>query len=174
MSNRRDFLSNLNAITTFVFDVDGVFTNGDLLCAEDGSLLRTMNAKDGFAIQMILSKGYKLVIITGGDSIGVFKRMEKLGVKCIFDKARNKVKVLEGFLEENNISYDQVLYMGDDIPDYDAMNKCIVKCCPSDAVQEIKSIADYISPLAGGKGCVRDVVEKVLKVQGNWFIPDNK
>ncbi len=163
------FLKKLHHITTFIFDVDGVFTNNQLVATENGDLLRTFNAKDGFALKTAIEKGYHACIITGGTSAAVHKRFELLGVKHNYYKVSNKVKVLKEFLAAENISPENVLYIGDDIPDYEAMRMCELKCCPNDAVPEILQLADYICEHKGGEACVREVIEMVLKVQGKWF-----
>lgn len=166
---KNHFLKHLNQITTFIFDVDGVFTNNQLIATEHGELQRIFNAKDGFALKTAIDKGYTICIITGGTSEAVYKRFELLGVKHNYYRVSNKLKVLKEFLEKENISTDNVLYMGDDIPDLEAMNICAVKCCPQDAVQEIQTIADYICQHKGGDAAVREVIEMVLKVQDKWY-----
>lgn len=163
------FLKKLHTISAFVFDVDGVFTNNHLLATETGDLERTFNAKDGFALKTAIEKGYSICIITGGTSKAVHKRFEVLGVKHNYYRVSNKVNVLDEFLAAENILAENVLYIGDDIPDYHAMQQCGLKCCPNDAVPEIKSIADYICAQKGGDACVREVIEMVLKVQDKWF-----
>jgi 3-deoxy-D-manno-octulosonate 8-phosphate phosphatase (KDO 8-P phosphatase) len=155
-------------ITCFVFDVDGVLTDGSLLIMDDGQMLRRMSIKDGYALQLAVKKGYQVVIISGGDSEAVKKRMNKLGVKNVFMKVEDKKQQLNEFLKAHNISLAKVLYMGDDIPDYAVMKKAGLPCCPADAVPEIKQISQYISVLKGGEGCAREVIEKVLKLNGHW------
>ena len=157
-------------ITTFVFDVDGVLTDGTLLVLPDGLMARRMNIKDGYALQLAVKKGYHVLVISGGHSPEVQHRLQKLGVQQVFMRIENKKEVLEGYLAEHNISPQQVLFMGDDIPDYDVMQSVGLPCCPADAVSEIRGIARYISPAKGGEGCARDVIEKVLKLQRNWSI----
>ncbi|HNY54417.1 MAG TPA: HAD-IIIA family hydrolase [Chitinophagales bacterium] len=166
---KQHFLKKLSNISTFVFDVDGVFTNNQLLATETGDLQRTFNAKDGFALKTAIEKGYTVCIITGGTSKAVHKRFEVLGVKHNYFRVSHKLSVLNEFLSIENISPEKVLYIGDDIPDYEAMQTCGLKCCPNDAVPEIQSIADYICAQKGGDACVREVIELVLKVQDNWF-----
>ncbi|MBL7718272.1 MAG: 3-deoxy-D-manno-octulosonate 8-phosphate phosphatase [Flavipsychrobacter sp.] len=158
-------------IRTFVLDVDGVLTNGSLLATEDGQLLRSMNIKDGYAIQLAIKKGYKVWILSGAKSEGVRLRLQKLGVKDVHIGIETKKELLQDIALSSATSYESVLYMGDDIPDYAAMQLCGLPCCPADAAPEIKSIARYISPLKGGEGCVRDVIEKVLKLNGDWDLP---
>lgn len=162
-------LNRLKDITTFIFDVDGVLTDGTALAAESGDLLRTFNIKDGYALQTALKKGYHVCIISGSGGPSTVKRFENLGLKDVFLRVGDKMPVFEQYLKEKNIKAEQVLYMGDDMPDYHVMKVVGIATCPLDAVEEIKQISHYISPKEGGKTAVRDVIEKVLKVQGNWF-----
>ena len=156
---------------TFVLDVDGVLTDGSLLATEDGQLLRKMNIKDGYAIQLAIKKGYKVWILSGAKSERVRIRLQKLGVKDVHIGIETKKELLMDIALASETAYDSVLYMGDDIPDYAAMQLCGLPCCPADAVAEIKGIAKYISPYKGGVGCVRDVKEKVFKIIGDWELP---
>lgn len=158
-------------IRTFVFDVDGVLTDGSLMLTEDGHMLRSMNIKDGYAMQLAIKKGYKVWIISGGKSEAVRLRLNKLGISDVHIGIESKKEVLNEIVAASLTSYNNVLYMGDDIPDYAAMQLCGLPCCPNDAVTEIRTISKYISPLNGGKGCVRDVIEKVLKLNGDWELP---
>jgi 3-deoxy-D-manno-octulosonate 8-phosphate phosphatase (KDO 8-P phosphatase) len=161
---------NLNKISTFVFDVDGVLTDGSVILMPDGEQVRTMNVKDGYAIQLAVKKGYKICIITGGDSQQVKERLLKLGVQDVYMKAHDKLDVFENYFYSNHLKYEEILYMGDDLPDYEVMKKVGYATCPADSAEEIKSISQYISPIKGGYGCVRDVVEQVMKIQGTWEI----
>lgn len=156
-------------IDTFIFDVDGVMTNNEILVTENGEFLRTMNIRDGFAMKRALLKGYKIFVITAGKSEGVAKRLKQLGINEIYSNIQNKIDIYQKILSEHNLKESQILYMGDDLPDYEIMSKVGLACCPSDAVPEIISISTYASPLAGGKNCVRDVIEKVLKLRGHWI-----
>ena len=164
------FLKKLKDITCFVFDVDGVFTNNQLIATENGDLQRSFNAKDGFALKTAIEKDYHVCIITGGNSAAVHRRFELLGVKHNYYKVSDKLKVLKEFLNQENILAENVLYIGDDIPDHEAMSICGLKCCPNDATPEIQQLADYICTQKGGDACVREVIEMVLKVQGKWFV----
>jgi 3-deoxy-D-manno-octulosonate 8-phosphate phosphatase (KDO 8-P phosphatase) len=155
-------------INTFIFDVDGVLTNNNLLITEAGELLRTMSARDGYAIKQALQQGYRIAIITGGKSQGVIKRLEGLGIKDIFSGIEDKLPVYRNYLKNNNLNSDTVLYMGDDMPDRDIMRYVGLSACPADAIPEIIAVCNYISPLNGGAGCVRDVIEKTLKLRGHW------
>ncbi|WP_379092990.1 KdsC family phosphatase [Pedobacter sp. UC225_65] len=166
------FLENLKNITTFIFDVDGVLTNGTVIASESGELLRTFNIKDGYALQLAAKKGYKICIISGGKGMAMNKRFDGLGVADVFLGVANKVEIFENYLVQNNIRPEQVLYMGDDMPDYHVMQLVGIATCPIDAIDEIKQISHYISPKKGGETAVRDVIEKVLKVQLNWFDPN--
>jgi len=155
-------------ITTFVFDIDGVLTDGTVLLLQDGLQARQMNVKDGLALQMAQKNGYNVVIISGGYSEPVVDRFRYLGVEHVFLAIKNKATFLDDFFSEKAISWNQVLYMGDDLPDIAVLQKAGLACCPADAVQEVKEISTYISPFNGGFGCVRDVVEKVLKLNDHW------
>ena len=161
-------LEKFKTIKTFVFDVDGVLTDGTLLILNDGQMARTMNIKDGYALQLAVKKGYRVVIISGGTSEAVQERLKKLGVKDCFLKIENKKEKLIEYVTEHQLSWDEILFMGDDIPDYIPMQLTGLPCCPVDAASEIKQISHYISPIQGGKGCARDVIEKVLKLNGHW------
>jgi 3-deoxy-D-manno-octulosonate 8-phosphate phosphatase (KDO 8-P phosphatase) len=161
-------LERFAKIKCFVFDVDGVLTDGGLLLLEDGQMARTMNIKDGYALQLAIKKGYRVLIISGGDSEPVKQRLERLGVLDVFLKVENKKQLLLDYLQKNKIDRNELLYMGDDIPDYEVMKEAGLPCCPADAVAEIKQIAAYISSLNGGAGCAREVIEKVLKQRGDW------
>jgi 3-deoxy-D-manno-octulosonate 8-phosphate phosphatase (KDO 8-P phosphatase) len=158
-------------IRTFVFDVDGVLTDGGLLLAEDGRMLRTMDIKDGYALQLAIKKGYNIWVITGGKCEAVTQRLNRLGITEVHSSIENKREFLTDIATDTKTSFDTMLYMGDDMPDYAAMQLCGLPCCPADAVTDIKAISKYISPVSGGKGCVRDVVEKVLKLNNHWEIP---
>ena len=159
----------LQHITTFIFDVDGVLTDGSIAITSEGELLRTMNIKDGYAIKTAINNGYRVCAISGGTNQGVMARLKGLGVTDIYLGENNKLACLLSYLDANRIQAENVLYMGDDIPDIAAMQKAGLPCCPNDAVSEIKEICKYISHKNGGKGCVRDVIEQVLKVQGKWY-----
>jgi 3-deoxy-D-manno-octulosonate 8-phosphate phosphatase (KDO 8-P phosphatase) len=151
-----------------VFDVDGVLTDGSLLLNEEGHILRTMNIKDGYALQLAIKKGYQVWIISGGKSEAVRLRLNKLGIHEVHIGIHSKKDFLHDIVTKSKTDYSQMLYMGDDIPDHAAMLQCGLPCCPNDAVPEIKEVSKYISPLSGGKGCVRDVIEKVLKLNNDW------
>lgn len=143
-------------------------TDGSLLLLPDGVMARKMNIKDGYALQLAVKKRYRILVISGGNSPEVKNRLEKLGIQEIWMQVENKSAVLSAYLQSNSIPKEQVLYMGDDIPDLQVMQLSGLPCCPADAVAEIREIALYHSPFAGGDGCVRDVIEKVLKLGGNW------
>jgi 3-deoxy-D-manno-octulosonate 8-phosphate phosphatase (KDO 8-P phosphatase) len=161
-------LDKFKHITTFVFDVDGVLTDGTVIVLPDGLLARKMNIKDGYALQLAVKKGYKVVIISGGKSAEVKERFSKLGVTDVWMEVTDKSSVLKQFMKTNQLPGRAVLYMGDDIPDLQVMQLAGLPCCPADAVQEIREIAVYISHLKGGDGCGRDVIEKVMKLRGDW------
>lgn len=164
----KSYKEYLAHITTFVLDVDGVLTDGTILLTTNGDMLRTMHIKDGFAMKTAIDAGYNLCVISGGSNEGVRKRLNGLGITDVFLGAHNKIDQLNDYLKKNNIKLENVLYMGDDIPDYPVMKLVGLPTCPQDAVPEIKAISKYISHKNGGKGCVRDVIEQVLKVQEKW------
>ncbi len=155
-------------ITTFIFDVDGVLTDGTVTIFPDGQLIRTMNIKDGYALKTAVEMGYNVCIISGGTNEAVKSRLKGLGITDIYLGAHNKVTQLNEYVTKHEIALDQVLYMGDDIPDYPVMKLVGLAACPKDAVPEIQNVSMYISQKKGGKGCVRDVIEQVLKVQDKW------
>ena len=161
-------LAEFKKITTFIFDIDGVLTDGTVLVLRDGLQARQMHVKDGFALQMAMKHGYQVFIISGGISEESKKRLENLGLKEIHLGITDKTKFVTDLLTNNKIKWEHVLYMGDDLPDMPLMSKVGLPCCPGDAVNEVKGIVKYISPINGGWGCVRDVIEKVLKGNGQW------
>jgi 3-deoxy-D-manno-octulosonate 8-phosphate phosphatase (KDO 8-P phosphatase) len=161
-------LAKFKKITTFVFDVDGVLTDGTVLVLENGLQARRMNIKDGFALQMAIKNGYRVKVISGGNSPEVKDRLEKLGVTDADMAVQDKRELLLQYMATNKLKKEEVLYMGDDLPDLPAMQVIGLACCPADAVNEVKDVAQYISPLNGGFTCVRDVIEKVLKLNGHW------
>ncbi len=160
----------LKHITTFIFDVDGVLTDGSILVNTQGEMFRTMNIKDGYGLKAAVEQGYNICVISGGTNEGVRVRLQNLGIKNIFLGAQNKTKILEDFLKTHSVKNENVLFMGDDLPDFEIMQEVGMPTCPQDAVPEIKAISKYVSHKKGGKGCVRDVIEQVLKVQGKWMI----
>ena len=163
-----NILEKFTPIKTFVFDVDGVLTDGTLLILNDGQMARTMNIKDGYALQLAIKKGYRVVIISGGTSEAVKDRLIRLGVTDSFLPVENKKEKLVEYVQQHQLKWEEILFMGDDIPDLEPMQMVGLPCCPADAATEIKQLSLYISPLEGGKGCGRDVIEKVLKLNGHW------
>lgn len=163
------YLREMKKIKVFAFDLDAVLTDGSLFISEKGELLRTMNVRDGYAMQLAVRKGYKVCIISsGGKSEGVVTRLKRLGIDDVFMEVKDKTNKLLEFLITHNLNPKDVLYMGDDMPDLKVMSIVGFPCCPADAVQEIVTLCKYISPVNGGKGCVRDVIEKVLKLNNKW------
>jgi 3-deoxy-D-manno-octulosonate 8-phosphate phosphatase (KDO 8-P phosphatase) len=155
-------------IRCFAFDVDGVLTDGNLLIMENGQWMRKMNIKDGYALQLAVRKGYETIIISGGTSAPVKSRLELLGVRNIYMGVGDKKSVLEDFVMSRELKWEEVLCMGDDMPDYGAMSISGLACAPADAAPDIRKISAYISPFNGGQGCVRDVIEKVLRLNNDW------
>jgi len=166
MSNYKALLTKVN---TFIFDYDGVMTDGKLMLQQDGQPLRSANVKDGYVLQLAIRLGFRVVIISGGISKSVENRFEALKIKDVFLGVSNKLEVFEKFVADNNLNAENIVYMGDDIPDFKVMKRVGVPVCPADAVVEIKDISIYISDKTGGHGCVRDIIEQVLKVQGKWM-----
>jgi len=167
-----NYKSQLKQINTFIFDYDGVLTDGTVILQENGEALRTANVKDGYALQLAVKLGFNVAIISGGYSPSMRKRFEALKIEDFFLGVANKLEVLKKYLEDKGVDPGQALYMGDDIPDYHAMKEVGIACCPADAVPEIISISHYVSIKKGGKGCVRDVIEQTLKVQDKWMTND--
>lgn len=164
---------DLSKIKSIVFDVDGVLSAETITLAGDGEPLRTVNIKDGYAIQLAEKMGLRIAIITGGTTEAVRLRYERLGVKDIFMGSAVKVKVYDQFLSKYDLHDEDVIFMGDDIPDYEVMKRCGCPCCPADACPEIRELSLYVSQRKGGYGCARDVIEQVLRAQGKW-LADNK
>ncbi|MEX0987332.1 MAG: HAD-IIIA family hydrolase [Bacteroidales bacterium] len=167
--SKANFKEDLKKIRAFAFDVDGVLSDPKVYLAADGELLRTMNTKDGYALQHAVKRGYPIAIITGGRTESVGLRFSKLGIEDIYLGAADKMKDFNDFRKKYNLATDEILYMGDDLPDYDVMRACGVACCPADAMEEIKSVSVYISHIKGGEGCVRDIIEQVLRLHGRWL-----
>ena len=165
---KKNYKEYLKDITTFIFDVDGVLTDGSILVTTKGEMLRKMNVKDGYALKTALLKGYNICIITGGTNEGVKDRLKGLGITDIYLGAHHKADPLDEYLDIYGIPAEKVLYMGDDMPDIPPMKKVKLATCPQNAVAEVKTICDYVSHKNGGEGCVRDIIEQVLKVRGDW------
>ncbi|QEH41081.1 HAD family hydrolase [Chitinophaga sp. XS-30] len=165
-------LEQFRHIRTFIFDVDGVLTDGTVQLLPGGEQSRKMNIRDGYALQLAVKSGYRVAIISGGRSESVISRLNGLGINDVFTGVTDKPEKLEDYALEHDLLWEQVLFMGDDIPDYRAMQMCGLPACPADAAPEIKSISKYISPAGGGQGCVRDVIEKVLKLNGHWLLDE--
>lgn len=166
MSNYKALLQEVD---TFIFDYDGVMTDGKVILMEDGQPLRMANVKDGYVLQLIIKLGFNVVIISGGFSRSMENRFDTLGITDVYLGTKNKEKVLKKYLDEHKIDPKHVVYMGDDIPDFNVMKMIGIPVCPADASEEIKEISTYISDKNGGEGCVRDIIEQVLKVQGKWM-----
>lgn len=160
-------LDQFKQITTFVFDMDGVLTDGTVLVLE-GGLYRRMNIKDGYALQLAVKKGYRVVIISGSTSDPAIERLRNLGIQEVFMGVKDKKARLEAYRQQHNLQTGEILMMGDDIPDLEVMQTVGLACAPADAATEIREMAHYISGAPGGMGCVRDVIEKVLKLNDHW------
>ncbi len=170
------YKENLRNIRAFVFDIDGVMTNGVFQVGPDGKPVRNLNSKDGYAIQLALKKGYIVAVISGGKCDGVKAVLQKLGMTDIYMAASHKLDAWADLLavyEHKGLKESEILYMGDDIPDYHLIEKAGVGACPFDAAQEVRAISDYVSPKKGGEACVRDLIEQTLKVQQNWMLEED-
>jgi 3-deoxy-D-manno-octulosonate 8-phosphate phosphatase (KDO 8-P phosphatase) len=155
-------------IRLFIFDVDGVMTDGTILIGENGNYVRRMNIKDGYALQLAKKKGYDIMVVSGSDADAVRERMQKLGILNVHLKVTDKPGCISKYISDNDYRSEEVLFMGDDLPDVAAMHLVGLPCCPADAVPEIKQVCKYISPFNGGDTCVRDVIEKVMKLNAHW------
>jgi len=164
-----NFKEGLKEVKAFAFDVDGVLSKPEVYLHPSGELMRSMNTKDGYALQYAVKRGYPIAIITGGTSENVGKRFRGLGITDIYLGSYYKPDDFEDFLFKYDLKAQELLYMGDDLPDMKVMQLAGVPCCPADAVEEIKAVAHYISPIKGGEGCARDVVEQVLRLHGRWM-----
>lgn len=162
------YKEKLHDITTFIFDVDGVLTDGTVYLYKD-EVVRTLNSRDGYALQFAAKQGYNTYAITGGNSEEVMNRLMNLGMKEVFLQSQNKLEVYEYLIQKEGIKNKEVLYMGDDIPDIDVVKMAGVGCAPKDAATEVLEIADYVSLHPGGRHCVRDVIEQTLRLQGRWL-----
>ena len=163
-----NYKTKLKEIKAVILDVDGVLTDGNVILLPDGSMTRTMNTRDGYAMQLAIKKGIQICIITGGKDESVKSRLNYLGLTDVYLGSHNKIEDFEDFKFKYGLDETQIMYMGDDIPDLEVMQRVGLPCCPRNAAPEIQKISDYISQIDGGKGCVRDILEQLLKVQGKW------
>ncbi|MEQ9186868.1 MAG: HAD-IIIA family hydrolase [Cryomorphaceae bacterium] len=163
------YLDHFERIKAFVFDVDGVLTDGSVVLLPDGQQMRSMQSKDGYALQIAVKKGYRVAIITGGNSLPVKERLQALGITDVYLKSSHKDESMDDFLHSYGLKPEEVMYMGDDIPDLSAMLMIGLPACPADAAPEIKSCSKYISKKRGGEGCVREIIELIMKTQGTWY-----
>ena len=166
---KKNYKALLNNITTLIFDIDGVLTDSSLLVTSDGELLRKMHTRDGYALRAAVESGLTVCIISGGKNEGVRKRLEGLGIKEVILGAHDKVKHYKEFIKKYSLTTDEIVYMGDDIPDVPVMKLVGLPCCPQDAAPEVKAISEYISHVNGGFGAARDIIEQVMKVRGLWM-----
>ncbi len=172
---KKNYKIYLNKIKTFIFDVDGVLTDGKVLITSEGEVYRAFDTKDGFALKCALMQGFKIAIITGGNNEGIKQRFKEFGIYDIYMGSLNKIDAYQDLIDNYSLKPEEILYVGDDIPDIPVMKKVGVSCCPSDAVPDVKEIVDYVSHKKGGEGCVREIIEQVLRVQDKWkFILSSK
>ena len=167
--DKPDYKALLPKITTFIFDVDGVLTNGKVLITTQGEMYREMDTKDGYDLKCALVQGYKVCIISGGTNEGVRNRLKALGIYDIYLGAHHKQEPFQDLMDSYDLKPEEILYMGDDVPDIVVMEQVAVAACPSDAVSDVKEIANYVSHKKGGEGCVREIIEQTLRVQGKWL-----
>ncbi|HBC77843.1 MAG TPA: 3-deoxy-D-manno-octulosonate 8-phosphate phosphatase [Bacteroidales bacterium] len=167
-----NFKEDLGRVKAFVFDIDGVMSLQTISLNAFGVPNRTVNLRDGYAIQLAVKKGYRVAVISGSNAKEYIKRLKLLGVRDIYLNSRSKVEHFKSFLNKYNIQKSDVLFMGDDIPDYGVMRLAGIPVCPADADSEIRQVALYISDKRGGEGCVRDVIEQVLRLHNNWMDND--
>ena len=165
-----NFKQKLTRIKTLLFDVDGVLTNGQVFLMENGEFVRNMNSKDGYALQLAVKKGYRVAIITGGNSQVVKKALHALGIADVFLSQQDKLQCYKDYINEHSLNEEEILYMGDDLPDYEVMQRVGIASCPNNSAHEIKEISIYISNRNGGEGCARDIIEQVMRSQGKWEI----
>lgn len=162
----------LKEIRTFVFDIDGVLTPGSVLVTEEGHMLRSVNIKDGYALQHAVKQGYNIAIISGGNSKGMLERFRGLGISEIYLGQKNKVNTFHKVCSDFGVTPDKVAYMGDDMPDMPVLQLAGLACCPADAAEDILKICGYISPVNGGAGCARKLLEQAMKLQNTWWNDD--
>ena len=167
--DKPNYKALLPNITTFIFDVDGVLTNGKVLITSQGEMYREMDTKDGYALKCALVQGYKVCIISGGTNEGVRNRLKALGIYDIYLGAHHKQEPFQDLIDSYDLKPEEILYMGDDVPDIVVMEQVAVAACPNDAVSDVKEIANYVSHKKGGEGCVREIIEQTLRVQGKWL-----
>ena len=163
-----NLIERFKLIKTFVLDVDGVLTDGTVYVFDNGEQVRRMSIKDGFALQLAIKKGYRILVISGGNSPAVVERLKKLGLTDIFINITDKRTLVLQYMKDHQLQKEGTLFMGDDIPDYVVMKEAGLAVAPADAAEEIKKVAAYITSKKGGKGCVREVIEKVLRLNGHW------
>ncbi len=166
----KNFKQKLAHIKTFLFDIDGVLTNGQVAVMASGEFVRYMNTKDGYALQLAIKKGFRVAIISGGNSQPFKQALNSLGIEDVFLSQSDKLQCYKDYVNEHHLNEDEILYMGDDLPDYEVMQRVGIAACPDNAAHEIKQISIYISNKNGGEACVRDVVEQVMRAQDKWEI----
>lgn len=156
-------------IKAIAMDVDGVLTDGSLLCTDSGEWVRRMNIKDGYAIAKAIKCGMPITAISGSIGEGVKLRLKRLGLEFVYQDVHDKVITLQEWLENVKLTAEEIIYIGDDLPDISVLRMVGLGCCPADAADEVKQVSEYISPYKGGEGCVRDIIEKVMRLQGTWI-----
>lgn len=169
-----NYKTKLKGIKAMAFDVDGVFTDGTVQLLPGQEPIRSFHSKDGYAVVVASRQGFQMAVITGGKSETVKSRVKGLGVQDVWLGARHKIDAYEEWLAMYDLRDEEVLYMGDDLPDMEVLQRVGLSCCPHDAAPEVRAVVDYISPIEGGRGCVREVIEQVLRAQGTWNLPEHR
>ena len=169
-----NYKTKLGQITTLIFDIDGVLTDGKVAIFKDGEWVRSMNIKDGYALQHAVKQGFRIAVISGGTNESIAQRLKTLGVSDVFLGVRDKLDVYHTFISDYGLRSEEITYMGDDLPDYEVLREVGLSTCPSDAAMELRDMVDYVSPYKGGNGCARDLIEQVLRMQGKWFSAPNE
>jgi 3-deoxy-D-manno-octulosonate 8-phosphate phosphatase (KDO 8-P phosphatase) len=165
-----NFKERLNKVTTIMFDIDGVLTDGKVLVMESGEMVRNIYSKDGYAFNLAVRKGYRIAVISGGNNLAIKNLLSRHGIVDVYLRQHDKIACYLEYMNLHNLKDEEVMFMGDDLPDHEVMKRVGVAVCPQDSAPEIKEICHYISPRKGGEGCIRDVIEQLLRVQGNWEI----
>ncbi len=165
-----NFKEKLNKITTFIFDMDGVLTNGKVWIMPGHDPVRHLNSKDGYAFHLASQKGYKLFLLSGGHSPVIKESLLRIGFRGVYMSQPNKLECYKDMLIEHDLKSEEIIYMGDDLPDYPVMSEVAIASCPNDAAHEIKALSIYVSPMKGGEGCARDIIEQVLRLNGDWGV----
>ena len=166
------YLEKFQAIKAFVFDIDGVLTDGRVILLPSGEQMRYMHSKDGYALQLAVKKGYHVAVISGSNSEQVKERLQGLGITDVYLKSSHKDEAMTDFMYSYGLEPENIMYMGDDIPDLAALHMIGLPACPADAAPEVKEVVGLIAKAKGGEGCVREIIEQIMRSQGKWYDPE--